>query len=253
MSTTIALAHATGFCGAVWRPVVDVLSPRYATIAWDFPCHGSAPKLSPPIDWWRFGEWVRNQIADVGRPMIGVGHSMGGAALVMAEIISPGTFAALVLVEPMLFPPPYRRWMNPLAEAILKRRRTFDSRSSARKNFASKPPFDTRHPAALDGYIEGGLIDSEGGCALACSPEDESDIYQGATAHGAWEKAGEVATPTLVLAGESSDTHPIERVRAITDQLGKAGWEVIPGASHFLPMERPDLVARRIERMAAAI
>ena len=246
----IAFAHATGFCGAVWRPVIAGLSAGYTTMAWDFPSHGSAPKLTLPIDWWSFGEYARDQVAGIEGPVVGVGHSMGGAALVMAELLAPGTFAGLILIEPMLFPPPYQRFDNPLSQTVLRRRRLFESRQAARDNFASKHPFASWDAAALDGYIECGLTRTEEGVVLACVPKDESDIYRGATAHGAWERAGEVKTPSLILAGANSDTHDEQRVRAIAGRLGQAGFEIIPGASHFLPMELPDVVAKRVERMA---
>ncbi|MGQ0848636.1 MAG: alpha/beta fold hydrolase [Actinomycetota bacterium] len=251
--TTIAFAHATGFCGAVWRPILAELAPRYATITWDFPNHGSSPRIPLPVDWWAFGEWARDRAAGEQGPVIGVGHSMGGAALVMAELLAPGTFAALILIEPMLFPPPYQRSGNHLSRAVLKRRRVFASRAAARDNFASKPPFASWHPAALDGYIECGLIEANSSLTLACTPEAESDVYEGATAHGAWERAGEVQIPTLVLAGAKSDVYPEERVRLVAGRLRRAGWEILPEADHFLPMALPQLVARRIERMAGAL
>ena len=220
---TIVFAHATGFCGAVWRPVIEGLSPEFTKIAWDFPAHGLGPKLPLPVDWWSFGEFARDQLADAEKPVLGVGHSMGGAALVMAEVLVPGTFAGLILIEPMLFPPPYQRFDNPLSQVVGKRRRVFESKEAARANFVSKRPFISWHPAALDGYIDDGLIETDHGVVLACVPEDEADIYRGATAHGVWERAGEVKTPSLILAGENSDTHDEARVRAIAGRLGQAG------------------------------
>jgi pimeloyl-ACP methyl ester carboxylesterase len=253
VSVTLAFAHATGFCGAVWQPVIEALDSQFAILNWDFPNHGSAPGASLPIDWWIFGEWARDQVAAVADPLIGVGHSMGGTALVMAEVLRPKTFAALILIEPMLFPPPYRRSENRLSRGVLKRKPSFPSRDAARENFASKEPFLTWHPAALEGYVRDGLVEVNGQVSLACSPQVESDIYEGATAHAAWERTGEVTTPILVLAGSDSDNLVGYDARAIANRFPRAGVEVIAGANHFLPMEQPELLARRIARMASSL
>lgn len=252
MPITAAFAHATGFCGAVWRPVIDALGAEFKPVVWDFPNHGVAPRLPLPVDWWSFGEWARDQLAGSDGPILGVGHSMGGAALTMAEIVAPGTFAALALIEPMLFSPPYQRAENHLSRAVIKRRRSFASREEARDNFAGKPPFRSWHPAAFAGYLDGGLIETENGSVLlACTPEAEADVYEGATAHGAWAEMGAVTCPVLILSGSESDSHPPERVHAIAERFPRAGFEIISGANHFLPMENPDMVARRLTRFSS--
>lgn len=192
-------------------------------------------------------------MADLAPPIVGVGHSMGGAALVMAELLSPNTFAALVLIEPMIFPPPYQRNEGELSRGVRKRKPAFESRQAARDNFASKPPFDTWHPAALDGYLECGLIDSEAGVILACTPEAESDIYEGATAHGAWARAGEIDVPTLIMAGSDSDAFSAEYARTLANQFRRAGSEIVARANHFLPMEHPAVIARRIDRISRGL
>ena len=78
-------------------------------------------------------------------------------------------------------------------------------------------------------------------------------MYEGASAHAAWERLGEVQTPVLILAGAESDSHSLDRVEKISRRFPRAGFEIIPGASHFLPMEYPKLLAARIERMASAL
>lgn len=178
---------------------------------------------------------------------------MGGAALVMAELLRPNTFAALILIEPMIFPPPYQRAENHLSRAVKKRKRVFESREAARENFASKPPFVEWDPSALDGYVDDGFIETDEGVTLACTPEAESDIYEGATAHGAWERAGEIRVPTLILAGSESDVFPSEYARLVAKQFARAGSENLAGANHFLPMEQPEVLARRIERIASGL
>jgi pimeloyl-ACP methyl ester carboxylesterase len=166
-------------------------------------------------------------------------------------LLSPGRFSALVLVEPIIFPPPYKRMEYEMVNAAEKRRTDFESREAARANFVSKEPFTTWHPDALDGYIECGLVDTTNGCTLSCRPEDEAEIYRGAGLHAVWDRLGEVAPPTLIMAGEKSDTHSQHFVQSMAARMRRAGFEIVPGTGHFLPMEKPDLVARRVEAIAS--
>jgi lipase len=253
MPATVAFAHATGFCGGVWRPVVAGLSEDFEPLVWDFPCHGSSPKWKHPIDWWDLGDWTLDQVALAGTPRIGVGHSMGGAALAMAELKAPGTFAGLLLIEPIILPPPFRRQEGPLSARALKRRNHFESREEARENFAPKPPFSTWDRSAFEGYLECGLIDTADGTELACRPLDEAEMYQGATGHGAWGLLGNIRAPVTIVAGGSSDTHPSDFVRLLASRIPNSEYEIVPDTGHFLPMEMPELVADRIERLAARI
>ena len=50
----LLLAHATGFCKEVWRPVVDELRLAGAgneIVAFDFSGHGESPPRADPSDW----------------------------------------------------------------------------------------------------------------------------------------------------------------------------------------------------------
>ena len=247
MPTTVALAHATGFCGGVWRPVISALPEDCTVLAWDFPSHGGAPRWETPIDWWDLGAYVLDQVAGAARPVIGVGHSMGGAAILMAEIKAPGTFSELVLVEPIVFPPPYGEYEGPQVRLARKRRNSFASRQEARDNFADKLPFSAWHPMAFEGYLDCGLIETTEGTELACRPQDEVAIYQAATEHRVWDLLPNVEAPVTILAGEFSDTHPAAFLTRTAERIPNSRFEVVAGTGHFLPMEKPDRVADQIE------
>lgn len=243
----VYFAHATSFCGAVWRPVIDSLE-GVDSVTWDFAGHGAGRDLQPPFDWSVFGDQVLEETEPGG---IGVGHSMGAAALVMAEIASPGRFRFLVLIEPIIYPGPHFHGDNEMSAVALKRKRQFTSREAALENFRSRPAFSRWHPAALSGYVEEGLSDNAYGVGLACSPEVEAEIYRGSRAHRTWERLGEVSAPVLVMVGADSDTIDPGLAGEMTTSIPRAGLEIVADTGHFLPMERPDLVAKRAGRVAA--
>lgn len=238
----VYFSHATSFCGAVWDPVVAELN-GVETVVWDQPGHGSGPSMKPPVDWAVFGEHV----LDVTKPGgIGVGHSMGAAALAMAQVTDPLRFRALVLIEPVIFPGPFERRESPMSDVALKRRRSFPTREEAVENFAGKfPDWDE---AAVRGYVEGGFI-GDGPVELACSPDFEADIYRGSTAHDTWDKLSSIEIPVLAMYGKDSDTIDDALARAQVSQFRRAGLEIVEGAGHFLPMEMPGLVADRVSRL----
>ncbi|MGA7281430.1 MAG: hypothetical protein WBZ40_06560, partial [Acidimicrobiia bacterium] len=56
------------------------------SVVWDFAGHGAGPDIDLPVDWSVFGGQVLDETKPGG---VGVGHSMGGAALVMAQLADP--------------------------------------------------------------------------------------------------------------------------------------------------------------------
>ncbi len=245
----VVASHATGFCKEVFHPVVDELIelvPSAEFVAFDHRAHGDSDVPSPPYDWWDLGRDVLDVLGS-DRPAVGVGHSAGGAALVMAELLAPGTFHSLVLVEPIVFPGPYRRSdVHPLVEAAQKRRRTFPGLAAALQNFAGKSPFDTWDVRALEAYVTSGLAPDGDAWRLKCPPEAEAEFYRAAGAHGAWERLPEVGADVTLVAGEHSDSHPGDFVAATAERLGAGHVDVVPGASHFVVMESPARIAGHI-------
>ncbi len=246
---TVYFSHATSFCGAVWDPVRALLD-EVDTLAWDHPGHGRGPHLRLPVDWRVFGEYVL-EICQPGG--IGVGHSMGAAALAMAQSADPGRFRALILIEPIVFPGPYRREdRDAMARTAERRRPGFRSRQEAAENFRGRGPFQHWVDAAFDAYIACCLV-GEDEVMLACPPEVEADIYRAWKAHDTWERLGSIDIPVLVMAGEHSDTITPDFARRQAERFPRAGVEIVPDTGHFLPMERPDLVADRARRFVEVI
>jgi pimeloyl-ACP methyl ester carboxylesterase len=247
--TPVLAVHATGFCKEIWGPVADLLQPN-PVIAPDQRGHGDSAAPPPPYDWWDFGRDLLEVVAACGlqRP-VGLGHSSGAASLVLAELIRPGTFASLVLVEPIMFAvAPVRMEDNPMSAAALRRRPAFASAAAVVESLRSRGAFAGWKEEILGLYADHGFRPGPEGWTLKCRPETEAEFYRGAMAHGAWARLHEVSCPVLLAAGERSASHPREFLEAMRDRFGDARLEVVPGAGHFLPMERPEAVAALVKK-----
>lgn len=260
----VVFVHATGFCKEVCEPVIAdarSLGVEFRAVALDQRAHGDSGTPTPPFDWWDSGRDITNLVrasCGVESPVgsgpgggaagiVGVGHSSGGAALVLAELLHPGTFAALVLVEPIIFPPPYRRYPDhPMVTGALRRKSRFTSRAAAFRNYISKRAFSRWDERAMWAYVNGGFRDDGDRVVLKCAPDAEAEFFTVAGMHGAWDRLGEVDTPTLLIAGEHSVTHREPFLAELTSHFGNGRYEIVPDTSHFVWMERPGVIAEHI-------
>src|SRR5205823_173369 len=104
----VMLLHATGFHGRCFVPMAPALTSRFSVWAIDQRGHGSSGKAPDG----RYDNWtlfvddlfaVLNSLELEG--WRGIGHSLGGAILLLAEQRQPGTFTDLCLYEPVVIPP----------------------------------------------------------------------------------------------------------------------------------------------------
>jgi pimeloyl-ACP methyl ester carboxylesterase len=187
---------------------------------------------------------------------------MGAIVSLMAATVSPSLLRGLVLVEPVALPGALgglrdvaRRlgYNNPqpeLARRAAQRRELFPSFEAAREAYTNRGAFRTWPPETLADYLSTGLVPDPQGVRLACPPIWESATFQ-AVPTGAARLARQARCPVTVLRGTRASTCPDGEAAA----FARAGAHVVKadGASHFLPMEYPDLVRHEIERMAVAV
>ena len=97
---TVLLSHATGFHGRCFEPIAQHLATTNHCIAFDYRGHGDSIIPSDwQVRWNAYGDdaLAVARVAAARGPVVAAGHSMGGAALVMAAIREPQLFSALVL------------------------------------------------------------------------------------------------------------------------------------------------------------
>ncbi len=255
----LLFAHATSFHGRLWDEVIRALEGRRA-IALEMRGHGRSEKPEPPYDWRWFGRDVAAAAGQLGlRGAIGIGHSMGGYTIATAAAIQPEAFAALLLIDPTIFPPQAYGAPQPDVSFILRRRNHWKSPEEMFERFRNRPPFAQWRPQVLRDYCEFGVLAQDGGYALACPPPVEAAIYASSKAPEAdpYGAVSSISLPVTVMrAGRVRSGHGLDLAASPTapDLAAKFlhGREIVlEGRSHYIPMEAPDLVAKEIARMCA--
>ena len=181
------------------------------------------------------------------RPLYGFGHSMGGCALVLAELSRPGTFSAMYLFEPVLIPartyPPSIEG-NPMAAAAIRRRPVFGSKVAAYENYASKPPMNELRDDALRAYVEYGFRELDDGTVeLKCSPTDEAETFTFGATTGAFERLDDVRCPVTIARGMAASFGPAAFCEAQVNALPAGRLATFDDLGHFGPLQDPPRIA----------
>jgi pimeloyl-ACP methyl ester carboxylesterase len=261
--------HATGFNAETYNALLTPLQGRFRVTAADQRGHGFTTlpaEPGPMAAWANFGhdlELLLGKLAD--GPLILAGHSMGAIVSMMAAVHYPERVRGLVLVEPVLVPRFSHEimWLrrmlgrpvpNNLADGAAKRRAIFPSFEMALSAYRGRGAFKSWPEATIADYLHGGLIPTGNGTEmqLACAPLWEASIFKNAPP-GIARLARQVRCPLTLLCGETGSTARTAEVQVIARAKPDARIVPAPGTSHFLPMERPDIVQDEIVRMERAL
>ncbi len=259
-------AHATGFNAETYRTLLSPLTNNFRAVASDARGHGSTTLPSKPgmaRGWKIFRDdliAILDRVAPQGAVL--AGHSMGGAVSLMAAAARPDKVKALVLVEPVLMPRSLwwrtmltrfglRSGEPGLAERALKRRDVFPSPEMAATAYRRRGAFRTWPEEVMIDYIKGGFEPVEGGFRLRCAPAWESECFR-STPFGVSRLVERLGCPLTIIHGEYASTSSQGELAIIGRLYPQTRIVAQKGATHFLPMEYPDLVRDEIRRAADA-
>jgi pimeloyl-ACP methyl ester carboxylesterase len=240
---SLLVSHATGFHGRAYQPLATSLAPDFRTAAIDERGHGQSGLPADLVfDWNGFGLDVLAAADDLeGGRLLGLGHSAGATALIVAELARPGTFGAIYCYEPIIFPfeePLGPTPDGPLSAAALRRREVFDSRQAAFDNYRSKPPLNALDVESLSAYVEFGFEDlPDGSVRLLCRRDNEAAIYAAATTLDVYRRLGEVSCPVVLAGGAATDAIRPDHLELLAERLPKSSVEVFEGMGHFGPLQ----------------
>lgn len=259
----VLLSHATGFHAHCFEPMAAVLSPTHRCMGLDHRGYGDSENIDPAgVEWMPYGNDAlaaarHLSAASGGAPVVGVGHSMGGASLLMAALREPQLFRALFVFEPIVFPPPVDdgpRPASPLPAGARKRRAVFASFDEALENFTAKPPMSSFHPVARAAYVRHGFAPlPDGSVTLKCLPDHEARTYETGATSGMFDRLPEVATPTWVMAGAPAPYQPSSFAATVAERLPDSTYVQWDEMGHFGPLEHPETIATFVQRTVAGL
>jgi pimeloyl-ACP methyl ester carboxylesterase len=249
-------AHSNGYPPGCFRQMLQPLTADYHVVGirlrplWP----GSDPQEME--SWGVIAADLRQFFAQQGyRQVIGVGHSLGAVATMMAAGQDPDLFQALVLIEPVFLPPqilamladqPELGEKMPLVPLTRRRRTHWPDRQAAFDHYRPKSVFKRWSDEALWDYVNDALCETgEGQVKLSYSKEWEVQFYAHAPLN-VWDDIPKVTQPTLAIRGSDSDTLLPQSWQLWQDLQPGATFVEIPETGHMVPMERPQLLARSI-------
>lgn len=252
----ILFCHANGFNALTYRSILAPLE-GLRVLAIDLRGHG-ATTLPTPIEdrdgWKIYRDDILALLPFVAEaPVVMAGHSMGGASSLLVAAAAPEKVRSLVLFDPVLMPDalsaaaaPSAVAQSPMVQGALRRRATFADKAAAFAAYRGRGAFATWSEAQLADYVEAGFVATDDGqVTLACAPAWEAsnfasydpDIYPALVAE---------PCPIRILRAETGSTCRIEDRLPDLTASGRVRVETVAGTSHFLPMERPDLVRQAL-------
>ncbi|KAF3062370.1 putative toxin biosynthesis protein [Daldinia childiae] len=121
--------------------------------------------------------------ASMPRPIVGVGHSFGGAVLTKLSLLHPRLLTTLVLLDPTVTEFTFGRFGpgKSAARASTFRRETWPSRAAAAESFRRSPFYRTWDPRVLDAWIAHAVRETP--TALFPDPEKDGGATLRTTKH----------------------------------------------------------------------
>ena len=268
--TPLHFAHANGFNGQTYARILSGLADTFHVRAWDARGHGETTLPADPAkhrNWYVYRDDLIAMAEDFvkasGKKIILAGHSMGGAASVMAAAARPDLVRGIVLFDPVMIPAIARIVMlasqvfglrgNPLADGAEKRRAVFPDRQTMVDRYEGRGAFRTWPRAFVEDYVAGGTkVRDDGQIELSCAPAWEAANFR-AQGHNIAPSVRNLHVPFALLHAEHGSTcrAPFPMLLKRRDPTGHVMQ--VPGSTHFLPMEFPELVAKEIRGFAARL
>jgi 3-oxoadipate enol-lactonase len=231
---TIVLSHALGCDLSMWDALANQLAADCRVISYDHRGHGSSDSPEGLYSMAEMADDAARLLRELDSgPVLWIGLSMGGMVGQELALRHPALVNALVIANSTSEYPEAARqlWQQRIstvneqgievvADAVMGRYFTDAFRAAHGATVARfRQRLTTTDP---DGYI---------GCCAAVGAVNTT------------ARLGDIAVPTLVIAGELDQGTPVSMAQTLADNIPNARLVVVKEASHVSAIEQPDAFA----------
>ncbi len=261
----LVFSHANGFNASTYKTLLSPLAGPFRVIAIDMRGHGltTLPLNKAVLSGWRVyrDDLLRFLDRLNAEPAVLAGHSLGASVSLLAAAKQSGLARALVLIEPVFVIDAVAigamtaRWFRqsekflPLAAGAKRRRTDFSSREDALNGFTGRGAFKTWPREVIGDYLETGLVPEGNAFRLATPPDWEAATFSTFPV-GLLRTASRVRGPVTIVVGTRKSSASCGLLAALRERKPDTRIVRVDGASHFLPMEKPDVVRSELRRAA---
>ena len=250
----IHFAHANGFPAKTYGKLFSYLEDEFEINYLELHAHN--PKFPINDGWTRLRDELREELEKrYTKPIIGVGHSLGGILHFLVAIEKPELYKAIILLDaPVIsrlssFGLWFLKKTNLLDRLALPRstkyRRAFwESKEAAFEHFRKKEKFAGFDEDVLRDYVEYGTVRHESGVKLLFAPKTESKIYL-TIPDNLPSHRGKLKVPAAYVGGTDSNEGRFARLNYMRKRFPFHFYTV--DGTHLFPFENPRKTAETIK------
>ena len=220
---------------------------------------GMDPRFPPAEGWKLLVAQLIGRLERHRKPVLAVGHSLGGYLSFLAAVRRPDLLRAVILLDAPIIGPIKGRLLGATkrfgivdrvtpAGATRDRRSAWASLAEAERHFRTRRLFRGFAPECLRDYVRHGLAERDGALHLKIDPAIEYGIYR-TIPHGMHRYLKHLRVPAGFIGGADSD---VVKRTGLAPMRGRFEFMKLPGG-HLFPFEHPREAARAIIEMAGRL
>lgn len=221
--------HGSVWTSASFGRVLSLLGAEHSPLAFDFPAHGRSGGIDSLGSVERLAEYTRGVVEKLGlRPLVLLGHELGGAVALEYAVRFPGDVRGLVLCNAAS-----RFELVPsLVDRVQRVSEGKESRFFRKELYSPSASREALGTAFME--------------ELKTDPRVVLGNLQALSEWSFEERLSEIEAPTSVIAGEDEPEDARTRASRLASRIPGAGETAIAGAGSAIPLEQPEALTQAL-------